>query len=215
MIKTLEELEAEAADFDQCRYGLKSVGGGFHLKPTRVATSSPALASRLHGQKCMRTHAHDPVLGGARVTRPAGHYLGQLARCMVIGMESQFDLEGKKMAEVNAVEDGDMEDDEDLDDGTFAQHEVPGHSESEDEGENPPPGMKITAGIRQAVRRLHENTGHRSNKRLARALIVSGAPPEVVWAARHHQCDVCKEKVLPKSRRPASLPTPKDCGVSR
>lgn len=123
-------------------------------------------------------------------------------------MEAQFDLEGKKLAEVNAVEGGDL--DEDLDD--FDQRGVPGHSDSEDDGEQPPSGLKLTAGIRQAVRRLHENTGHRSNKRLARALTLSGAPPEVVWAARHHQCDICKDKVGPKSRRPASLPTPKDCG---
>ena len=64
--------------------------------------------------------------------------------------------------------------------------------------------------VRQAVRRLHENTGHRSNRRLARALVVAGAPPEVVKAARFLKCSVCAERKGPKARRPTSLPVPKD-----
>ena len=65
---------------------------------------------------------------------------------------------------------------------------------------------------KQALRRLRENTGHRSPKRLARALQVAGACPQVVHAARHFQCAVCNEQKAPKARRPASLPSPKDTG---
>ncbi|CAK9007904.1 unnamed protein product [Durusdinium trenchii] len=71
---------------------------------------------------------------------------------------------------------------------------------------------KISQGVKQALRRLHENTGHRSPKRLARALQVAGAPPQMVHAARHFHCAVCNEQKAPKARRPASLPSPKDTG---
>ena len=70
--------------------------------------------------------------------------------------------------------------------------------------------VKIPAAVKLAVKRIHESTGHRSNKRLARALAISGAPPEVILAAKHLKCDVCAERRQPKTRRPASLPVPKD-----
>ena len=44
-----------------------------------------------------------------------------------------------------------------------------------------------------------------SNLRLARALALSGAPPEVIHAAKNHYCSVCQEQKKPKSRR-TSLP---------
>jgi transposase InsO family protein len=40
--------------------------------------------------------------------------------------------------------------------------------------------------------------------------VISGAPKEVILAAKHLRCSICDEKKRPKSRRPASLPTPKD-----
>lgn len=63
-----------------------------------------------------------------------------------------------------------------------------------------------------AVKKLHEATGHRDNKRLARALVLAGAPAEIVSAAKAHKCDLCAEQRPPKSRRPATLPTPRDTG---
>lgn len=127
---------------------------------------------------------------------------------MVLGMESQFEAEGVKTFEVNAAEGAEEQDDGDEDFGGG----LPGDSDSGDEdgdGEAPK-DMVITAAIKQSVKRLHENTGHRSNRRLARALNVA-APAAVVWAAKHHRCDVCNEKKQPKARRPVSLPTPKEC----
>ena len=70
--------------------------------------------------------------------------------------------------------------------------------------------IKVSAAVKQAVKRIHESTGHRSNKRLARALAISHAPPEVILAAKHLKRDVCDERRQPKTRRPASLPVPKD-----
>ncbi|CAJ1376426.1 unnamed protein product [Effrenium voratum] len=205
MVKFLEEKEAELADFHQCRFGLKNDKGEPHRKATRVATSSPQVREQLHARRCLRDHQHAPVLGGAKVTVPAGHYPAPLARAMVKGMEEQFEVDFKAYPHEALAVDGEVEEEE--------QPEVPAltnyGSDSEEEEikvENP----KVPAGIVQAVRRLHENTGHRSNRRLARALIISGAPAEAVLAAKHLKCAICDEQKRPKVQRPASLPVPKD-----
>ena len=98
--------------------------------------------------------------------------------------------------------DGEMSDDG-ASDG--AVHEVPSDSSDDQPGqEQVQQHEKIPAAIRHAVKRLHENTGHRSNRRLARALMISGAPPEL------HRCSVCQEMQGPKPQRPMSLPVPKE-----
>ena len=214
--RLIEELHCCIAEFDQCRLGLRSAQGVPHKKPTRLATSSPSVAELLDGRRCKRNHDHAPVLGGTHVTARAGRYPGPLARAMVMGLEAQFDDEGKKPFEVNAadtVEEGAVGDEEG-EDGDYVSS-LPGDiTDSEDEigGETPvPKKMHVTAAIKQSVKRLHESTGHRSNRRLARALALAGAPGEVVWAAKHHKCSVCQEKKAPKARRPVSLPMPKEC----
>ena len=84
------------------------------------------------------------------------------------------------------------------------------HSESEEELVPAEGQPKMSAGVKVAVKKLHEATGHRDNKRLARALVLAGAPAEVVAAAKAQKCELCDEQRPPKSRRPASLPTPRD-----
>ncbi|CAE7278587.1 unnamed protein product, partial [Symbiodinium necroappetens] len=83
--------------------------------------------------------------------------------------------------------------------------------ESDDEPTEPFKG-EITPAIRAAVKRVHEATGHRPPRRLARALLLSGAPPAAVQAARELKCDVCAERRAPRSRRVASLPAPRAVG---
>jgi len=89
-----------------------------------------------------------------------------------------------------------------------------GEDESELSEEEEKARIKASAGLKAAIKRLHDNTGHRSNLRLARAYTVatSGAPAEAIHAAKHHKCEICHEKRQPKARRPASWPTPKDAG---
>ena len=214
MIKFLEEAEARLAKFDQCRYNLRSANGGLHKKPTQVATSSAALCNALDGVRCFRDHPHDLVIGGVKVTERAGHYPRELAKALVSGMEGEFNnqfvIKGqkKKPHDALAAEDGEAEG-EVVSDGSSQAEEV--RSDSSDDGfAKEEKEAKIPAVVRQAVRRLHENTGHRSNKRLARALVLAGAPNEVVRAARSLKCSICDEKRAPKARRPASLPVPKD-----
>jgi len=58
----------------------------------------------------------------------------------------------------------------------------------------------------KAVYRLHQNTGHTSRRRLARALIIAGAPPEAVKAAKMLKCTVCDENKKPQTRMATALP---------
>ena len=71
---------------------------------------------------------------------------------------------------------------------------------------------EITPAIQAAVKRVHEATGHKPPKRLARALLLSGAPPAAVQAARELKCDVCAERRAPRARRVAGLPAPRSVG---
>ena len=121
-------------------------------------------------------------------------------------MERQFEADFKKPHYTLAVEDG-----EEIEDETQLPVDL---DESDSDGlpHDDQQGPKISASVKQALKRLHENTGHRSGRRLARALAISGAPPAMVQAARHLKCSICDEHKIPKARRPATLPTPKDVG---
>ena len=57
----------------------------------------------------------------------------------------------------------------------------------------------------QAIIRMHKNLGHPSNDRLARALQVNGARPDVVQAALEIKCAACAASMPPKHSRPATL----------
>ena len=207
MMQFLESAPVECVDIDQCAFFLRSVEGHLHKKPTRIATSSSAVADELRGKQCSKDHAHQPVLGGKKITSRAGHYPVSLARAFVKGLERQFHADYAACREVMAVDGEEVEETKEQGDtmDPFASE-----SDISSMGEDMEPESKISAATRLAVKRLHENTGHRSNRRLARALVLSGAPADVVRAAKEIKCSLCDEKKRPKPRRPSSLPTPKD-----
>ena len=57
----------------------------------------------------------------------------------------------------------------------------------------------------QTIQRMHKNLGHPSNDRLAKALQVSGARPEMIQAALELRCATCAATAPPKTARPSSL----------
>ena len=209
VVKFLEEEEARLAKFDQCRFNLRSEAGMLHKKGTQMATSSEAMHRRLDGVRCSGDHLHQQVIGGSRITERAGHYPQELARAMVLGMEEEFESQFCQRPHSVLAAETSGADDSGGEDETVQMVDVPSASSDEDL-EVKQDGIKISQAVKQAVKRLHENTAHRSNKRLARALVISGASPEVVRAARLHKCSVCQEMRAPKSQRPASLPIPKN-----
>ena len=160
---------------DMCYFGLKAANGLFHRKSTQLVTSMQAVISNMLDCQRPGDHTHAPVIGGSKVTAIAGHYTAAFADALVDSFLQQFDFESSFMwkdpldldfevnstehvHEANAGETGESGGDEELD-------------LKPDDGK-----ITITPAIRQAVMRLHVNTGHRSNLRLARALLVAGAP---------------------------------------
>ena len=106
MRRFIEEDVYEAI-FDQCRFGLKGPTGQLHKKATQVVSSSPSVTSLLHDVRCKRDHEHMAVIGGAKITSPAGVYPLPLARAMVRGLEAQFekDYKPREVLAANAEED--------------------------------------------------------------------------------------------------------------
>lgn len=152
------------------------------------------------------------MIGGSQVTARAGHYPKELALAIVRGVEREFDKQyGKRRHDALAGEAMDEADDTAVETpGPHGFCESSGSDEDDHHLDLAEPSQKIPAGVKMAIKRLHDATGHRSNRRLARALVLSGAPPEVVKAAKLHRCSVCDERRAPKHQKPASLPTPKD-----
>ena len=197
---------------DQCMFGLMDAYGKLHKKGTRLVTSMQALVSMMVGRRCDQSHEHALVIGGGKITRPSGHYPAKLCQDIVSGALQQFDFETQVMMhQATAV---DAVSNEVLAAETGPEDDDGGASASDDDlGDIDVPANKIPSNIKAAVRRLHVNTGHRSRKRLARALVLCGAPAEAVMAAKTLKCDVCDEKRSPKTRRPATLPSVKDVGA--
>ena len=119
------------------------------------------------------------IIGGKHITGPAGHYPAQLAKEIVLGIEEEFDV-SMRSNDVLAVEDAD----ENGEEPELLPEAVNVSDSSGDEQVTATGAPKVSAAVRQAVSRLHTNTGHLSNRRLARALVIAGAPAEVVQAAK-------------------------------
>ena len=211
--KFLEEYEIYVSSFDQCRFGLRSIEGIHHKKPTKIASSSSKVCQELDGHVCIRDHIHAPVIGGSRVTARACIYPKPLARALVRGLEKRFDFDfAVKEGHAVSVED-DAEEDLTFEGAGFSN--LQGDDDGADVDHPEEKGGKqviIPANVRAAVLQLHQNTGHRSGKRLARALAIAAAPAEAIVAAKQLKCALSHEQRPPKARRPASLPMPRDMG---
>lgn len=208
MLDLLSRPDVFSVTIDQCMFGLQNAAGLLHRKSTRLVTSCQALISLMQNRRCDGQHSHAPVIGGNKVTAPAGHYPPALASALVQSFQDQFDFE-TKLAYLNAanevmVADGNV---------GSAQYEssdedelLPATTEEEKQ-------IQVTKAVKQAVYRLHENTGHRSGRRLARALLVCGAPKEAVIAAKTLKCSICDAQRAPRPQRPASLPRTTQLGA--
>ena len=195
---------------DLGRFGTKTLGGErLRLPWTRLLTSSQAVVHEFGPVRCDGPPPRRPFMEIRAF--PKG-----FTDRLVAAMEEEFGAETcLRRAAVQANECFEVSGvgaSVDFVQETLAQEAgLEGDSETEEEAETPFVG-EITPAIRAAVRRVHEATGHRPPKRLARALLLSGAPPAAVQAARELKCDVCLEKSKPKARRVATLPAPRAVG---
>eukprot|EP00969_Alexandrium_andersonii_P118554 5242805-Alexandrium_andersonii.AAC.1 len=68
--------------FDQCCLGLVDASGIPHRKRTRIVTNCKQLVEALKSCQCDRSHKHSWVIGGAKVSRRAGHYPPKIAEAV-------------------------------------------------------------------------------------------------------------------------------------
>ena len=141
------------------------------------------------------------------------NYLGpsfskELMNELVRSAERQFDYDGSKSTVTEAMAVETVAGDDDLADTAGSDTEL---EEAGSEKGNRS-DVVIPTVVRQALRRLHENTGHRSPQRLAGALVIAGAQMEAVIAAKQLRCSLCDERRPAKVQRPASLPAPRQPG---
>ena len=173
---------------DLGRFGTKTLGGErLRLAWTRLLTSSQAVVHEFGPVRCDGPPPRRPFVEIRAF--PKG-----FTDRLVAAMEEEFDAETRfHRAAVQANECFEVSGvgaSVDFVQETLAQEAgLEGESETEEETDPPFVG-EITPAIRAAVRRVHEATGHRPPKRLARALLLSGAPPAAVQAARELKCDV-------------------------
>ena len=197
---------------DMCAFNLRAATGELHRKRTRLLTSSQALVSSMMNKKCAGDHEHAPVIGGSKVTEAAGHYSREFSDAVIRAFMEQFDFETgalfQALDEVQAHEVHVADGSAVVPDGSDANFDSDGSFELVTEDEQ----LVVNSAVKSAVFRLHVNTGHRSPTRLARALLLCGAPKEAVMAARRLKCAVCQERRQPRARLPASLPPPREVG---
>jgi len=190
VVRALRSLAADRrmmfARFDQCAYGKTSIFGGLIKKPTLILTDLGPVAERLL-KRCSRDHAHDQVIGGSRVTAPAGHYSRHMCAAIVDGLEEAYEQEhlrslGRRVRAhaVNAAsaQVPDLDDDAPHFDGVEDES-----SDEEDLGDAAAPVRSPLPSDRALISRLmhmHVNSGHKPMKVLARALAIAGAPRSTI-----------------------------------
>ena len=77
---------------DQCYFGLKSVTGGFHKKPTGFLTNSPSIARELE-HRCRGDHEHELILGsncGGSRAQQAQEYPPRMVNAILRGYRQQL-----------------------------------------------------------------------------------------------------------------------------
>ena len=152
-------------DVDMCRYNLRALSdNGLLKKPTRLMVSDERMATVLK-KNCRGDHNHTPTAG--RNTKAAGVYTKEFCATVVRAfrrLDGLWAAEGEmnweafaasaesKPLEVREEEVGGAS-------GIYLPENVPKH-------------------ITKALRRIHQNLGHPSNRDLARHLRLSGAAEE-------------------------------------
>ena len=91
----LWEIVHHTITMHQCRFGLKDHNNSFILTPTRLVSSSPALAAEM-SVKCLGDHEHAPVQGRGRgVSASLAEWTPEMGEAILRGilLQYQYDVE--------------------------------------------------------------------------------------------------------------------------
>ena len=189
---------------DLCQFGMKSVDGQYSLrKPIKLLATNPIYEEKLK-IRCCDEHEHKTIQGketGHSAEYPIGFAKAVEAASRIAAQ--------RKTQQVFAVETGDAVAEMD---GEVAEEESELIPALEDF--TPSGAADITfkgtigGAVAGALKRLHQNLGHPSQRELVRHLRLSGAPAEMVEGAGKLVCKTCASCAQPKAHRvakPAAL----------
>ena len=223
--KTFSKLSGASCYLDQCAYGAVLPDENGELtpikKPTRLQLTDPYLAELL-GRTCTKDHYHLPIEGsspgiGNRAKASAAYQEGLCdaiaeafdrlyAECSERCYFHDDEHETYYDEEINYNE-GEEEGGADYDED-YEPSIAPEPRGDEQEPEPPAPrGVLYRLGaarqqeVKRTIVRLHRNLGHPTNNELAKMLEQKNASPELIEAARSHECPVCH-----LHQRPSSVP---------
>ena len=185
-----------------CAYGLKSrVDEGFYLKKSvKLMTTHSSFQKHL-GLRCQASHEHRPVQG--QDTRWSAVYPRMFAEAVVDAVVHV----GQNYVFMAADEDQVMEDAEREKASGSAM--VPLGFGAENRGaEDITFKGSVNSRVAGALRRMHQNLGHPTNRELVRHLTLGGASKDLVAAAHNLKCQTCLKCVRPQAHRvvkPAAL----------
>eukprot|EP00435_Cladocopium_sp_Y103_P057428 s1252_g19.t1 len=129
-------------------------------------------------------HEHEPVIGGSKATQATGHFTKAFSDAVINAFKGQFDVETLQLFnEPSDPKKVTMDDEPEVNLVDFEALAL----EAGEPGDSLEVGpfdkkLVIPPEFKNAVYRLHTNTGHRSPKRVARALLI--APHEAVAQRR-------------------------------
>ena len=174
-----------SANFEQCMLGAKTSSGQPTRKGTRFLTSSREVMLAFQRHRCDRQHEH-VWLHGREATNSAV-YPRKMASELVSAIERQWSIDCRQLR-YEALVTGGIDPKEAAppdaaplftDDFDYDFGPAPGGEEEQDmvSEEQAAEAWKAIGRIQQnALIRMHNNTGHRAPKILARALAIAGAP---------------------------------------
>ena len=199
MKEILSDIELYHVGLDMCQFGLVAKTNGMPLKkPTRLLCSNEIYCQKLE-RVCLGGHEHTPTAGSN--TKPSGTYCRDFCRAVVKAYRAvnrarwvSFPAEVAEERQLAGVTEDLTVEKVEANIGASGIHfpaQIPKH-------------------VAAALRRIHQNMGHPSNKDLARHLKLAGAGEAAVNGAMKLACETCNRKTGEKSRRPAHLYKPLD-----
>lgn len=209
MLHELCGIGFERTDCDVCEFGLRADGEHLSKKPTGLLTNSLEI-KLIMSRRCSGQRSHRPTLNG--LPRKAQEYTEDFLK----GLRRQVKKDGwEEVQEEGAVfwEEGDPLEEDDEDDlgldreieeqaRASASPKRPEAERGEAEGRYEP-----TKEEKEAVKRLHRNTGHPSKSDMIRFMWAARVRTEVIrWTSREFECSVCQARAKPKVARPAAIP---------
>ncbi len=188
---------------DLCAYGLKCPDTGKPIKKaTGIITSQKDVRDNL--RRCPGCAEHRSVSGklssGQLVSDFVAKYPSAFVKQIVDGFQQHLKDPDNTRTQINLAE---------------CQVECLASEAHEDNSPDRPAAVVIpddnshdqpeVGNVTRALRRLHSNLGHPSNKDLVRILRNSGASEEAIRQARELECSVCHNHKAPSSALPANV----------